>query len=62
MGHLAWVLAILSALSFLMAVIGSLSGWWLLGVGPEGYSRACTNLALLAVVLLLVEHKGHKLE
>ncbi len=42
----------LSALAFVLAVIGAavLSGP-ILGIHPEGFSRACTNLALLAIAL-----------
>jgi len=40
----------LSALAFVLAVAASLvfSGS-ILGVAPESFSRACTNLALLAI-------------
>ncbi len=42
----------LSALAFVLAVIGAavLSGP-ILGIHAEGFSRACTNLALLAIAL-----------
>jgi len=60
MKNLVWILALLSALSFVLAVVGSLTGNWLLGVGPEGYSRACSNLALLAIVLLLAVQATHR--
>lgn len=56
MRHLVWILVILSAIGFILAVAGALMGNWLLGVSPEGYSRACSNLALLAIVLLLADH------
>jgi len=54
MRHLVWILVVLSALGFVLAVYGSLTGNWLLNVGPEGYSRACSNLALIAIVLVLL--------
>jgi hypothetical protein len=44
----------LAALAFVMAVAGSTfisSGF--LGIQPEGYSRACSNLALIAIGLSL---------
>ena len=42
----------LSVLAFLVAVVGTVSGFGpLLGASYEGFSRACTNLALLAIAL-----------
>ncbi len=41
----------LSALSFLVAVIGTLFAGRIMGVPPEAFSRACTNLALIAIGL-----------
>jgi len=38
-----------SALAFGLAVGTKLTGVFVLGVPPEAYSRACTNLALLAL-------------
>jgi hypothetical protein len=54
MRNVAWVLIVLSALSFALAVVGSLTGLRMLAIGPEGYSRACVNLALISIALLLV--------
>ena len=54
MRNVAWVLIVLSALSLVLAVADALTGFRMLGVGPEGYSRACGNLALIAIALLLV--------
>ena len=54
MRNVAWVLIVLSALSFVLAVVSSQMCFTLLGTGPEGYSRACGNLALIAIALLLV--------
>ena len=49
---LAVVLIGLSALGFLLAVISMLLvGGPILGVTAEGFSRGCTNLALLAIAL-----------
>jgi len=45
------VLIGLSALSFVVAVVTALSGVSILGAHPEGFSRACSNLALLAIAL-----------
>jgi len=41
----------LSALGFLVAVIGTVSASKIMGVPPEAFSRACTNLALIAIGL-----------
>ena len=41
----------LAALAFLMAVIGSFFGIQVLRTSPEAFSRACTNLALIAIGL-----------
>jgi len=54
MRNVAWILIAGSALGFIFAVIGSLGGMRLCGVGPEACSRASTNLALIAIALLLV--------
>ena len=43
-----------AALAFALAVIGSLTGPGpFLGTPPEAYSRACSNLALLAIAATL---------
>jgi hypothetical protein len=44
----------LSVLAFVIAVLGSVFRFDLLGVDPEGYSRACSNIALVAIALALV--------
>ncbi len=49
--NLMKVLVVLAALAFVIALIGSLTGFFFLNVSPEGYSRACTNLALIAIAL-----------
>ena len=41
----------LSALGFLLAVIGTLFAGRIMGVPPEAFSRACTNLALISIGL-----------
>ncbi len=53
MRNMAWVLIAGSAVGFIFAVIGSLACTRVLGVGPEACSRASTNLALIAIALLL---------
>jgi hypothetical protein len=42
-------LVILAALAFVLAVIGALININILKIPPEGYSRACSNLALIAI-------------
>lgn len=44
-------LIILSALAFVLAVVGSLIHVHILKIPPEGYSRACSNLALIAIAM-----------
>ena len=41
----------LSALAFVLAVVSSVTSYFILDVSPEAYSRACNNLALLAIAL-----------
>lgn len=52
MSTLAKALVALSALTFVLAVVASLTSnpLW---AGPEGYSRASANLALLAIALFI---------
>lgn len=49
-----WVLIGLSALGFILAVISALFNISVWGVSAEGFSRACTNLALIAIAVHLV--------
>ena len=42
----------LSAVAFLLAVAGTVFGLGtILGTQPEGFSRACSNLTLLAIAM-----------
>jgi hypothetical protein len=52
MSNLLKALIGLSALAFVLAVVTSFSGP-ILHTGAEAYSRASTNLALLAIALVL---------
>ena len=52
MRTLAKVLVGLAALAFLLAVVTAFTGR-LMHVHPEGFSRACSNLALLAIAVLV---------
>ena len=62
MQGIAKILVALSILAFVLAVIGALFSSPILGVASEGYSRACTNLALIALALSICfrdrEHHG----
>jgi len=50
MRNLGIILICLSALGFVLAVISTFVGPFA-GVSSEGYSRGCTNLALIAIAL-----------
>lgn len=52
MSTLVKALIALSALAFVLAVVASFGGP-IVNTGAEAYSRASTNLALLAIALLL---------
>ena len=43
----------LAALGFVLAVVGVFIGGFM-GIAPESYSRACTNLALLGIAFSMV--------
>jgi len=51
MRNLVLAVIVAAAIGFVMAVFGSLLGVRVLGVPPEGWSRACTNLAAIAIAL-----------
>ncbi len=57
MRKLTRVLISLSVVGFVLAVVGSIMRVGILGIGPEGFSRGCTNLALIAIALLLALDK-----
>jgi hypothetical protein len=52
MSNLVKVLIALSALAFVLAVVGSFYGPIMM-TQPEAYSRASSNLSLLAIALVL---------
>jgi len=52
MSNLAKVLTGLAALAFLLAIVTNFTGA-ILNTPAEGYSRACNNLALLAIALVV---------
>jgi hypothetical protein len=51
MSYILKVLIALSCLAFIIAVLGSLFNLSIFSTGPEGFSRACSNLALIAIAL-----------
>jgi hypothetical protein len=53
MQSLPKVLVALAALGFVLAVATNFRGG-MMGVSPEGFSRACDNLALLAIALVAI--------
>jgi ABC-type amino acid transport system permease subunit len=53
MSNLAKALIGLAVLAFLLAIVTNFSGP-ILNTPAEGFSRACSNLALLAIALVLV--------
>jgi hypothetical protein len=58
MENVAKGLVALAVLSFIAAVLASLMGGALMGFPAESFSRACTNLALVAVAVMLMGGKG----
>lgn len=52
MSALPKLLTGLAALAFVLAVVANYSGT-LIGVSAEGFSRAASNLALIAIALVL---------
>jgi hypothetical protein len=60
MRHLMWILIVLSAVGFVMAVVGALLHMEIMRVTAEGYSRASANLALIAIAVLLAPEHGRR--
>lgn len=50
MSGIAKLLIIASVVGFVLAVVAAYAGK-IVGVSAEGFSRACTNLALVAIAL-----------
>ncbi len=53
MPGIAKLFVLLALITFVLAVVGAWAGT-MLGIGAEAYSRACTNLALMAIAIVLV--------
>jgi len=60
MRNIAILLIGLSVLGFLLAVISTLVTGSIMGVTPEGFSRGCTNLALIAIALAVWFRESEK--
>jgi hypothetical protein len=49
--NIAKALCALSCVAFVIAIISVLFNVSFIGTSPEGYSRVCNNLALIAIAL-----------
>lgn len=47
----SWILVLLSGVALLFAVLSAVTDLKVMGLSPESFSRACSNLALLAIAL-----------
>jgi len=47
--YVARTLIVLSAVAIIFAVLGNLFFGPIMGIDPEGFSRACNNLALVGI-------------
>ena len=54
MENVAKGLVALAALTFVIAVLAGLMGGDIMGFPAESFSRACSNLALVAIALMLM--------
>ena len=54
MPGIAKLLVLLAALTFVLAVVGGAWTGPIMEIGAEAFSRACTNLALLAIAIVMV--------
>ena len=60
MSNIIKALIILACLAFVMAIIEVLFSFHILGIQAEGFSRACTNLLLIAIALSVCLKKEPK--
>lgn len=51
MTKVVYSLIAMACFGFVIAVLGAVFNFDFLGVDPEGFSRACSNLALIAIAL-----------
>ena len=54
MPGIAKLFVLLALITFVLAVIGGAFTGPIFGIGAEAYSRACTNLALMALAIVVV--------
>ncbi len=54
MPGMAKLFVLLALITFVLAVIGGAWTGNIMGIGAEAYSRACTNLALMAIAIVMV--------
>ena len=54
MPGIAKLFVLLALITFVLAVVGGAWMGAILGIGAEAYSRACTNLALMAIAIVVV--------
>ena len=54
MSGIAKLFVLLALIAFVLAIVGSVWTGAILGIGAEAYSRACTNLALMALAIVMV--------
>ena len=62
MSYILKVLVGLSIIAFFIAVFGSVFRFDFLGTDPEGYSRACNNIILIAIALAVCFKTENKLD
>jgi len=60
MSNILRALIALSCIAFILAVLGSIFTFSLI-TSPEGYSRACKNLALISIALAVCLKNGDKI-
>ena len=58
MGSISKALVGLAGVAFIIAVIAGLMGGGLLGYPAESFSRACDNLALIAIAMMMMGMNG----
>jgi len=58
MENIAKAVVGLSVLAFLLAVVVSLIHTPVMGIPAEGFSRACSNLALIGIAAMMMGKKG----
>jgi len=60
MEKLTGALISVAALGFILAVVSVFLGGTFLSISAEAFSRACTNLALIAIAVTLWSEKASK--